>query len=94
MRVSHSYHHYHARMLPRLPLASGIDPKVDRARRSLCSVNLDGNCFEVLVNQDGDVCLPQSVTQPVQGASQLLTRLKTNLVSARLGPVNGPRTVP
>ncbi len=41
-----------------LLLAGGVDPKVDRARRSLCRVNLDGTGFEVLLKHDGDLCVP------------------------------------
>ncbi len=39
-------------------LAGGIDSKVDPARRSLCTVNLDGSGFEVLLSHAGDVTLP------------------------------------
>jgi dipeptidyl aminopeptidase/acylaminoacyl peptidase len=43
-------------------IASGVAPDVDPARRSLCSVNLDGSGFEVLLAHDGDVSVP--VTPP------------------------------
>jgi dipeptidyl-peptidase-4 len=41
-------------------LAGGIDPKDDPARRWLCSVNLDGSGFEILLNHDGDIFLPKT----------------------------------
>jgi dipeptidyl-peptidase-4 len=43
-------------------LACGVDAQTDPARRSLCSVNLDGGGFEVLIAHDGDVCV--STTEP------------------------------
>ena len=39
-------------------LAGGIDPDTDPARRCLCSVNLDGSDFAVLLTHEGDVFLP------------------------------------
>jgi dipeptidyl-peptidase-4 len=45
-----------------LLLAGGIDPTSDPARRSLCSVNLDGSEFEVLIAHEGDIYVP--VTEP------------------------------
>ena len=37
-------------------LAAGIDPDADPARRALCSVNLDGTGFELLlIHDDGDI---------------------------------------
>src|SRR5262249_38089257 len=39
-------------------LAGGVDPEADPAHRSLCSVNLDGSGFEVLIAHDGDISLP------------------------------------
>lgn len=41
-----------------LLLAGGIDPEADPARRSLCSVNLDGSGFQVLLAHDGDIYVP------------------------------------
>lgn len=43
-------------------LASGVEPNIDPARRSLCSVNLDGSGFETLIVHDGDIHVP--VTEP------------------------------
>jgi len=43
-------------------LAGGLDPKVDRARRVLCSVNLDGSGLEVLLSHDGDVFVPPTLS--------------------------------
>jgi dipeptidyl-peptidase 4 len=40
--------------------ASGVDPQVDPARRSLCAVHLDGSGFEVALVHDGDVCVPKT----------------------------------
>lgn len=48
-------------------LAAGIDPTVDPARRSLCSVSLDGSGFKVLLTHDGDVTVAR--TEPC-GISQ------------------------
>lgn len=39
-------------------LAGGIEAHVDPAWRSLCTVNLDGSGFEVLLTHDGDVSIP------------------------------------
>lgn len=43
-------------------LASGLEPAADPARRSLCSIGLDGQDFKVLLGHDGDLCVP--ITQP------------------------------
>jgi dipeptidyl-peptidase-4 len=43
-------------------LACGIDTNADPACRSLCSVNLDGTCFEVLLAHEGDISV--RVTEP------------------------------
>jgi dienelactone hydrolase len=40
--------------------ACGVDPLVDPARRSLCSVNLDGSGFKVLRAHDGDIALART----------------------------------
>jgi dipeptidyl aminopeptidase/acylaminoacyl peptidase len=40
--------------------ACGVDPRADPARRSLCSVNLDGGGFEVLCVHDGDTFVPRT----------------------------------
>ena len=39
-------------------LAGGLDPESDPAHRSLCSINLDGSGFQVLVTHEGDLCVP------------------------------------
>jgi dipeptidyl-peptidase-4 len=39
-------------------LASGLDPDVDPARRSLCAISLDGSNFRVLQRCAGDVFVP------------------------------------
>jgi len=41
-------------------LAGGVDPSVDPARRTLCSVNLDGTGFEVLLHHEGDIFVPMT----------------------------------
>lgn len=40
--------------------AHGIDPQLDPARRSLCSINFDGSGFKVLHSHDGDLALPKT----------------------------------
>jgi dipeptidyl aminopeptidase/acylaminoacyl peptidase len=40
--------------------ACGMDPNADPARRTLCSVHLDGSNLEVLLAQDGDVSLART----------------------------------
>jgi dipeptidyl-peptidase 4 len=40
--------------------ACGVDPDADPARRSLCSIKLDGSGFEVLLAHDGDVAVPKT----------------------------------
>jgi dipeptidyl-peptidase-4 len=41
-------------------LASGFDREADPARRSLCSVSLDGTGFETLLTYEGDVFVPKT----------------------------------
>ena len=43
-------------------LAGAVNPDVDPARRSLCSVNMDGSDFEVVLSHEGDVFVP--ITDP------------------------------
>jgi dipeptidyl-peptidase 4 len=45
-------------------LAGGIDPEADPARRSLCSINLDGSGFQVLIQHDGDIHVPPTGVSP------------------------------
>ena len=40
--------------------ACGVDPATDPARRSVCSINLDGSGFEVLLAHDGDLALART----------------------------------
>jgi fermentation-respiration switch protein FrsA (DUF1100 family) len=39
-------------------LANGVDPDLDPARKTLCSVNFDGSGFEVVLSHAGDIYLP------------------------------------
>jgi dipeptidyl-peptidase-4 len=41
-------------------LAGGLEPGVDPARRSLCSVGLDGRDFEVLIKHEGDIFIART----------------------------------
>ena len=43
-----------------LLLAGGLDPGSDPAQRALCSVNLDGSDFRVLLTHVGDVFVPKT----------------------------------
>lgn len=40
--------------------ASGVDARVDPARRSVCSIGFDGKGFEVLLSHDGDISVPKT----------------------------------
>jgi len=45
-------------------LAGGIAPGTDPARRALCSVNLDGSDFQVLLAHDGDIAVARTDAWP------------------------------